>query len=277
MQIIKISPYGKIDDNLKYIENLTISFTLTEFCNQKCSYCVYKSRLSSKQDISESKFKEQLQMLEKLPANCCISFAGGEPSLHPYFLEIIQYSVNKFDMVRVITNGSKSLKFWESVSKLKNLDKFELAISHHIEYPNLLDHQIQIANLFPKNNISFVVMKDQKNDVSKIVSRLESLGISYDIQTLNGLNVEDSKGDKLLCITKDNQMVEKTISEIKNIPHKMWVCYMDFYMINFDLSFTTVCPYVRFKGDLKTQKVLCNREFCDSVCCSQFFKEDLRK
>jgi MoaA/NifB/PqqE/SkfB family radical SAM enzyme len=102
-----------------------INLALTTKCNHKCISCnIWRENATAKDLIS-------VDDVDKLISNnhlLWISLTGGEPTLNPYFRDILALSSNKLKMVNVITNGSFPILLESSVRKA--LRKSHLIVVH---------------------------------------------------------------------------------------------------------------------------------------------------
>lgn len=84
---------------------------LTNRCNLKCPICFANANVSGY--IYEPTFDEVVTMMQRLrdyrPIPCtCIQFSGGEPTLHPEFLQIVAKAGEMgFSNIQIATNGLK--------------------------------------------------------------------------------------------------------------------------------------------------------------------------
>ncbi|MCG8344043.1 MAG: radical SAM protein [Chlorobiales bacterium] len=74
---------------------------LTHRCNYNCNYCYNPVR--SLPDMSLDYFKE---VCRRLPGRVAFRFMGGEPTLHPQFLEFITTASEHNHMVSFVSNGT---------------------------------------------------------------------------------------------------------------------------------------------------------------------------
>ena len=81
-----------------------ISVELTSNCNLKCIYCY---RDAGPNHSAYLEYDVLVDILGRLANNGVrsIELTGGEPLLHPHFLEILRYCVTRFDRIIVLTNG----------------------------------------------------------------------------------------------------------------------------------------------------------------------------
>jgi organic radical activating enzyme len=121
------------------VDIFSVYWTLTDFCNFKCSYCPPKLNAGNifKTDMAPSD-KKILAGLERIKEYSkgkllTVTLSGGEPTTHLMFPTIIEY-INTIDgFTEVITNGSRPLPWWD---KLPSLPK-SVVISLHPEFTNL--------------------------------------------------------------------------------------------------------------------------------------------
>lgn len=100
-----------------------LSIILTYTCNLNCRYCLYKGK---KGTIDFGMVKDLLKEARKLKYKF-VSFSGGEPSLHPNFMEIIEYAAGLGFDVEIVTNGT-NLKT-KDFSRLGKIRKLRFVVS----------------------------------------------------------------------------------------------------------------------------------------------------
>ena len=105
-------------------------------CNYNCSYC-WPSVHSNTEKFPD--FEEVIGTIDMIIDNWSEgeeirwNFGGGEPTMHPKFLEIIKYLKSKNQWILVTTNGSRSTKFWSDAVKYVN----SINMSAHFESMDL--------------------------------------------------------------------------------------------------------------------------------------------
>ena len=87
-----------------YPPHMTIE--LTEGCNLRCEYCYRESDATK---LSHMPTEELLGLIEKLWAAGLrtVELTGGEPTVHRDFRKILAFCTEKFQMVGVLTNGTR--------------------------------------------------------------------------------------------------------------------------------------------------------------------------
>lgn len=97
------------------------------FCNYKCDFCYYKSKLHSKTPLQVI-----LNRFETLYNLGCRDFdlSGGEPTIHPDFIKIIEIIKKRNCKVSTLTNGS-TFNNLEYLKKAKDAGLDEILFSLH--------------------------------------------------------------------------------------------------------------------------------------------------
>ena len=107
---------------------------LLSSCNLNCAHCFYRqsSNFHSPDFLPKKGLLSLIDGFSKKGINKLV-LTGGEPTLHPDFLEISRYAMSKIDRVTLCTNGyivNKKLK--EQVLEL-NFATYTVSIDSHIK------------------------------------------------------------------------------------------------------------------------------------------------
>ena len=87
-----------------YPTNLQVELTTT--CNLRCSYCYRKSGSNeAKGRLATSKLLEILRVLSDNGLHS-VELTGGEPLLHPDFIQIVRFCGERFSIIGLLTNGT---------------------------------------------------------------------------------------------------------------------------------------------------------------------------
>jgi hypothetical protein len=139
---IRIENYteGYIEDSVAVEMNFPIPYQILwdigRKCNYNCSYC-WPSVHSNTEKFPD--FEDVIRTIDMIIDNWSEgeeirwNFGGGEPTMHPKFLEIIKYLKSKNQWVLVTTNGSRSTKFWKEAVQYVN----SINMSAHFESMDL--------------------------------------------------------------------------------------------------------------------------------------------
>jgi len=95
---------------------------ITQKCNLSCKHC-YAGKTAP--DLKTEQWIKILNKLKKMGIKRVV-LLGGEPTLYLGFYELLQYSIDNFDIVTVETNGTTPT----------TLNAYECVVSISIEYAN---------------------------------------------------------------------------------------------------------------------------------------------
>ena len=95
---------------------LQLEFRIVEYCNLRCKYC-YAMPFTGDM-INTCDFRRIVDEAEEMRI-FEIYLAGGEPVLHPHFLEFLEYVMSKPFSVDILTNGTRVTK--EVALQIRNL------------------------------------------------------------------------------------------------------------------------------------------------------------
>jgi len=143
--------------NMLYRDLFTVSWLLGRFCNYECSYCWTHGR-SNKHDHRPTdmclrtidRIKEQAR--ERDFNSFHFSLSGGEPTLHPGYLDILRHlnddvSNTNYTSVHMTSNCSPGMKwFGEYVEAVKDFHRASITCSYHREYIKNPKKQQQLAD-----------------------------------------------------------------------------------------------------------------------------------
>ena len=121
---------------------ISISWMLGKRCNYDCSYCAETSHDNYSSHIPKERIFDFADQLEKHTLNkgkkFKINITGGEPFVHPQFMDILEYLKSKDTLTQLVvcTNGSLPLDMYERSSRFIT----NLTVSLHMEQAD------QIAN-----------------------------------------------------------------------------------------------------------------------------------
>ncbi len=143
MKLFPIKVEKAIATDQKFIE-----WKIHNVCNHDCSFCGARHKDGSQRWFSLEKYKEYT---DKLVAACngspfWIQITGGEPTLYPDLLPLLQYMKEKGAMISLISNGSRTLRWWKELQEANVLDY--LFITYHSEQTNDYQHITEVLNLF---------------------------------------------------------------------------------------------------------------------------------
>ncbi len=223
---------------------VTAELFLTEFCNNKCHYCRYGNTTGGK--ISLSDFKLYVNRLKSLGVRGVNLTGGGEPTVHPQFMEICQY-LDSIDLPYGInTNLNIPLDFanprWLKVSidaisredyqEKRGVDSLEKVISNIISF----------KAAHPKTNLGIQCLVENVEQATKFYERFKDLPANYIVyrpmeSTKSFYGIEHARG----IIEELNQLV---LVDDRNKLNYKWEflstrfdkCYANWSVITLDIN-----------------------------------------
>ncbi|MEZ8021080.1 radical SAM protein [Vibrio splendidus] len=126
---------------------LGINWALMNNCNYKCNYC--HSDLNSG-SIKAPPYEVVVNFIEKilehsnrLKLTPYFEFGGGEVTLLRYFGDLIKYIHKNDGLVCIVSNGSKSLQWWNENTQFLN----GVSLSYHINDIREEAHFVEVARI----------------------------------------------------------------------------------------------------------------------------------
>jgi len=105
------------EPNLKHI---TVQMYLTRRCNYQCSYCTHHDNTEEFKSFEE--YKTLMDLIYRSVGDrdvLDISFFGGEPTIVPCFVQIVDYILDTYPntYITLTSNGSMPLSFWQQLKR----------------------------------------------------------------------------------------------------------------------------------------------------------------
>ena len=202
---------------------ISISWMLGKRCNYDCSYCGEPWHDNYSPHIKKEKFFNFLDQLEKhillTGKKFKINITGGEPFVHPDFLEILKYIKSKESLTQLVvcTNGSLPLRVYkESARYVTNL-----TVSLHLEQSNKVIRDT-VAKIIELNkmkdlflNVNLMCLPKKFDLVKEVAQELKDNLVKHVLRKIIPLpseTIKASKGDKISITEK-----EKNFNEDKRV------------------------------------------------------------
>lgn len=143
-------------------------------CNFSCSYCDDQSHSNNDNDmVTKSAIDKvldySLNFRNEKPLMW--SFTGGEPTINPFFLDLVKHLHMQGDTITVASNGSQSSEYYAELSSYANIN-----ISVHFEYLKPAKLKKVVSAIVEKNpswfGLNFMIMPSK---VEKCYSYIEVL------------------------------------------------------------------------------------------------------
>lgn len=142
MKVYRTGAIGSVYDT-----DLEVNWVITSMCNYKCSYCFGQDTIRTKEFSSFSQLKNAVDYVKRLKRSAyTVTLAGGEPTIHPEYLNLVGYICNEITNLQhiiTVTNGSRNVDFYKKLIPYSRNTKLKLTISCHFETVKI-DHIIDI-------------------------------------------------------------------------------------------------------------------------------------
>jgi sulfatase maturation enzyme AslB (radical SAM superfamily) len=156
---------------------LSINLDLTTACNYRCDHCIDWDILNSAHKHKEDELLASLTEMAERGMRSVIMIGGGEPTVHPRFVDVATHLKQLDQQVAVVSNGSKGDKLLEVAPMFDEKDWIRLSLDsgsnelframHKPVDKNLtLDAicewipKIKAANPKPRLGFSFIIVWD---------------------------------------------------------------------------------------------------------------------
>jgi MoaA/NifB/PqqE/SkfB family radical SAM enzyme len=119
----------KVTSRYRHQNTIKIEWNLGKRCNYDCSYCPSSIHDNTSPHTDIEILKATVDKLITLGKPVRLSFTGGEPCVHPKFLELVKYCKHVgITWISVTTNGTLPYEFYSSI------DVDQIVFSIHLEY-----------------------------------------------------------------------------------------------------------------------------------------------
>lgn len=200
---------------------------LTDYCNFQCYYCQpggENHQVSEDRNLPLDATKKILEVLAFAGVSR-IRITGGEPTLSPFFEEIIQYVLKlSFAKVRISTNGYLIDKYINALKNekvrvqvsLDTLDRKKFAqITGQDKLPEVL-HNLKLLNENKINTrINVVAMNSNLDEISDIVHYCDENNFALKILGLELLDCFKKK--EVLCERLDDKTRQEVLSKLGDL------------------------------------------------------------
>lgn len=135
-----------------------IEWKLHNVCNYDCSFCgeEHKNGSDRWRDLDTYKMYIDKMVSASNGQPLWIQFTGGEPTLYPKLIELLTYIKSKGIHIGIVTNGTRTLRWWEELKESKLLD--QLYVTFHTEQKADREHISKVLNLFHNEPIKTVCL-----------------------------------------------------------------------------------------------------------------------
>ncbi len=176
-----------------------MNLVINNYCNLNCEYCFANKVMErDKQNISIDNLIKVLAFIKKSKIDN-FSIIGGEPTLHPYFIEILNILTKQVFLksVLIFSNGIFNQFVLDSIIKLSETKKLSLLINYNdpiilgVNRNGILLHNIKEL---VKKNIEIILglnIYKHHQDFNYIIEKSKDFGLTnirWSLVVPNGIN-----------------------------------------------------------------------------------------
>ncbi|PIE77853.1 MAG: hypothetical protein CSA15_11190 [Candidatus Delongbacteria bacterium] len=206
------------------------SIEITDKCNIKCRFCYNNSNSNNKNFIKSPMKLLKILCDKKIKV---IEITGGEPFLHPDFIKILEYCIENFEVVALITNGTNhNPLFFDLVEGKRNIlvqvtipgAKKESSYEEYIETKknlceDIFNKKIKFIKKLKKRDVRtrivYIVDDPKKIDeMSNVVNFAKNIGGSSFTATLNIPNGRGKNREKSMS-SEDYKKFAKHLNDLR--------------------------------------------------------------
>lgn len=258
---------------------------ITSACNLECPICYTINKNHNAYHISLPDFSKLLEVIRRNdPQNRIINLTGGEPTLHPQFLDIIRLCHEAgIHRITISTHGLTFIKnesLLEELAKLKarmvlSFDSFQDDINHAMIGARVTASKMQVLNQFEKYDIDTTlipVIAFGLNDhelgplVDLMLSRRNIRSLEIHTMTFTGQGGADfAQRTRITTYDVLKRIEESTggkiaVSDFVPSPCAHPLCYQTCYLLDTnDMSDTDrrdFIPFARFMSKEQIRELL---------------------
>lgn len=202
MQKLKISKiyYDKFNEDPKFFGS---HWDVTSRCNYRCEYCTYLKR-----DESFYSFDHVIKIIEFYDYlyenyNLCLTLFGGEPTIHPDFLRIIDRLGRSIYPLQVFTNLSRSKEFLREACSIRDDLKFFASFHHQYSNADEFIEKVDILREMGAEVHAKIMWDSRKKD--EIKSIYERVSGTKSIDMVYHPNQSFNEDDKMWYLEEHNR------------------------------------------------------------------------
>lgn len=279
-----------------------VSWTLSNKCNYRCSYCpdiLHNGSTGHANWEVVSNFVKNFSVPGK---TLCYRLSGGEPTYWKHFKDLAKLVKELGHTFSFLTNGSQSVEYYKEIGQYTD----GLIISYHEEYADV-DHFIKIAqNIDCPVFINLMLVPEKFDQLVEVAKKLYESSNNINVWPKVIVDKSDATvtnevlyySDKQQQIIKnwpyfkkiDDEQLHRGELLLDEIPitandliindlnrHKGWRCWAGLHMVNIDMwgnIYRADCQQGGPIGNLKeytmpSEPIICGAERC--ACLSDIY------
>lgn len=221
-----------------------VEWRLSNVCNFNCSFCPNEFKDGSKRPLEIDKYLKIVDNLidQSGGKSVWFQFSGGEPTLYPKLIDLLAYIKNKGGYTSIISNGSRTIRFWKELAEKNILNR--LFLSYHPEQEDSPDHIIEVNEIMQKTDtLVTIFVTTQTNEKlfqkaleghnrilmeATAISTLKVIGDSYSMQPYTEEQLDIIQKNLYVKSAKWRLQSKEKFDSIKSIPWYDSEMYLEF-------------------------------------------------
>jgi len=192
-----------------------IDFLLT----QKCNYCNYACPCCTKigkknEDAKNNVVNAFLKLAKTLDENWQITLLGGEPLMHPRFIEIIEKLRGLGLRVLIVTNFMAPIEEYKKIVDILGGHLTELTIEFHADEVrdthSFLEKIKELDNYKNENThlkVSSVLTEENAEQLKEIADGLNELGVTFQTEQLRVNNMLIDYSEETIALFEEYRAI----------------------------------------------------------------------
>jgi len=188
---------NKNNDDCIY-KKLFICYTITNYCNRNCFYCINKTFQSNKVDnnkINSKLWKLILDKLDTLNTPLCLDITGGEPLCHINILDILKYCAKLRNLEKLVltTNGDYLTQgIFNILSKVNSQIIVSLHYPFSLKNINILKNTYQIRIPYIPKYKNLILTLNLSNSVLVMLHHKDIVYTKEDLYFIKSWNIKNN-------------------------------------------------------------------------------------
>ena len=233
-----------------------VSFEISLKCNKNCTYCRSHANLPFPPQNKVEQAIENIFLLNKKNIN--FYFLGGEPTIYPYFFNILEkiYSYRNLNEVLIQSNLSRSYSWFKKL--INKFPKIRIAASYHnhqvYNFDDFLQKLLLLKEFEVLEGCDFMLEYENPNKVKECLEKMISKGITPNVRLIEYNSVIKNKLQEVMLLTsyaKYTPLIDK--EELDNTSWKGGLCEAGLRGIVIDYNFNVYpCFSAKYSKDLNS-------------------------
>lgn len=164
---------------------LYLTWVINNICTNKCSYCPPNLHAGTNHNYDWEHAKRFIEYIIKKHPKIHLAISGGEPTLSPWFKDLVKMFSDAGHPVGMTTNGARTVRYFEDIAQYMSY----IVMSYHpsFEDPELLDK----AAVCAKHTYTTVSVMMDSRHFDKSLAMIEKIKNEYPMLSLEPIRIHD--------------------------------------------------------------------------------------